>query len=276
MEIQAGYGEIKEVSSMKREEPLEEAYKNLKEQETPDLWSRIEAGIELEDLSKEEVRIPRNNEKKATNRRIAGKQVRTAAMMVAAVVILFISISLVSRRMNFYQKPKDNAVEVSPERIVDEDMISEDMIREDMINEENGSKNAQKGETFSDIKEMEKDDSDEKEAAVNEKNQDFADKAATGLPVTNNLPENGNSRGENIDTDSVAVSIRLRKDLEVKVSSLKKIKVSDLSSEVQEELKELLQDYNSCQFYKSESGEVYVEDNKILYLAEGVTVTVEE
>lgn len=314
---------------MKRENELEEAYKNLKEQETPDLWSRIEAGIEAESVLKEEVKndeekvagieaayIEKKNKEENGNiiyfsdrskKKITGKQIRTMAAIAAAVVILIISIPLVSKRMDFYEHSIENAVVASP-KAIEEDAISE--------GDDNG--NAETEDAILESAEMPTDGSSDAENITGSEEQEensvmkeskddpFGAAIITKQPssenvqisqkdgnekngMTNNVTPNPNietksleqdknlttpdiNNSEPSDTIDSMLSISLKKVSGVKASSLKKIKSSDLSPIIRTELKELLDDYSTCKFYKSRTGELYVKEKKILYLVKGVTL----
>lgn len=251
---------------MRREEELEELYKNLKKQETPDLWSRIEEGIETERAAEHKMKednlisFSERHQKKVT-----GKQIRIMATIAAAIVMLMISIPLVSNRMDFYKnsvekavvtsaKPIENNVEEENDAIVGE----QEPLTENM---ESNADNSVKTNADTTI-EYNTDVSPDKEEMPEHKKEETKNEANVG------------DKADQSSSTSIGTreSISLEKVSKVDSASLQKIKSSDLSKNVQKQLKNLLEDYDSCKFYKSEAGKVYVKEKGVLYLVKGVTI----
>lgn len=269
MEIQAGNGEIKEVSSV-REEELEKLYKNLKEQETPDLWSRIEAGIETETEAggeAKEEKVVLFSEKK--QRKITGKQIRAMSAVAAAIVILLVSIPIISKRLGVSPYSVKNSTEMSSnaETMTEDSMgmqpskdateIAENNSSQteeslgDAINSSGQSKD--KTDTFESREELQQDE--QREEIESDSYQEEAEKVEDSK--TDYYENTNNAESQNM--------VHLEKVSETKLPSLEKIERSDLPKNMQKQLKERL-DFQTCEFYQSTTGEVYVQEKGVWYM----------
>lgn len=214
---------------------IEEEYKKIKKQETPELWSRIEARIDIEE-AKEENRKENEKLKNVSyssdipKKKIGKKQIAAMSGVAAVIVVLLLALPLVSKRIKFYNNSVDGIMEVPTDSEEKYEMDTKD------------SKNAE-----SDLEQEQIIQSDE----------------SSSKDIKNSTTE---SRLE------PSGSIELKKISEVTVDSLKKINASDLPANIQEELKALLNDYDTCKFYKNKKQNIYILRKKILYLVVGVTL----
>lgn len=302
---------------MRKEQELEEAYKKIKEQETPDLWSRIEAGIDAE----ERVESGSRNENRVKIKKwtIPKKQIRIIVTVAAGIVILIISVPLVSKRMDFYQHSVNGVQEVSPKPTKEEGIIGGDGNEEEIEMDDSLAYDMAESDVDSlDSNEMPQDKEElENSESLQDDKKENSEKSIDDIEtnhikgndkanILNTAQDNEDSEevesadngtddivpNDSMESDNASLSseetpdkatvqsdksssitvIHLEKASGIKVSSLEKIKASVLSENVQEKLKELVEDYSTCKFYKDQKGKVYVQDNGTLYLVKGVMV----
>lgn len=258
MEISSGNGEVKEVSALSKDlkkqldyledidqlelqentedfaefEKYEIAYKNLKEQDAPDLWARIEAGIAEENI------MPIKKRKKKYVKYIA-----VFSTMAAAILLCLAVLPVVIDGMNQsdMMSSMDNAISSSSESEKSASEESEDSYT--MNNAETNGLNAE--ESVSQEKDTVPEEDTEK------KNSDSKGETET---------KNEQSKEEAVEL--IEIEDILEEDLE-------KIAFSTLSKASQKQIKELVENYKKCTFYIDETGTIYMIDEDIKYELRG-------
>lgn len=248
-------GETKNSEEFLEFQQYEEAYLNLKKQDTPDLWDRIEAGIEKE--RKETISATETVERKPESEEnvisINEKSKRFSNMkkyfgicsaLAAAVLLCFVVLPVVTA-----------GLESSDSKM--------------MSDSSNGVAVMEDDQTL----DYSKESSEDSDAAVMEETTEDTEQNTEESGRT--YFDKGYAQNSMEDTeDAVVENIQLIKAEEVSEADLKKIDFSDLSPNSRQQLKELGKKYVSCTFYVDKSEKIYVKDENVLYVVEGASVTV--
>lgn len=239
------FGEIENGEEFLEFQQYEEAYLNLKKQDTPDLWDRIEAGIEKErketTASIETVeRKPESEEKvisiKKKSKRVYNmkKYITMCSALAAAVLLCFVVLPVVTDGLG--SKDSEMMSDSSNGMEVMEDAQISDYTKK---SSETADSNEETAETDQKEEESERIDSNE-------------ESAQSSMEDTKN--------------------IQLVRAEKVSEADLTKITFSDLSQNSRQQLKELGKKYVSCTFYVDKSEKIYVKDEDVLYVVEGASL----
>lgn len=297
MEISSGNGEVKEVSALSKDlkkqldyledidqlelqentedfaefEKYEAAYKNLKEQDAPDLWARIEAGIDKDsktELNQKEIDITietdvkpevdiieetdevkegnieaslmkQTQEKSKKESNIVSinqrkKYVAAFSTMAAAILLCLVILPVVMDGTS--QSDTSATVENSTSSGADKEVNSKESADFDNI------------------------DSEETYELSQEENACLEDAETSNSAYEAALPKE-KSEGEEVEL--LEVEDVLEEDLE-------KIAFSSLSKISKKKIKELVENYKECTFYADEEGKVYLLDQEVMYEVKGV------
>lgn len=239
------FGEIENGEEFLEFQQYEEAYLNLKKQDTPDLWDRIEAGIEKErketTASIETVeRKPESEEKvisiKKKSKRVYNmkKYITICSALAAAVLLCFVVLPVVTDGLG--SKDSEMMSDSGNGMEVMEDAQISDYTKK---SSETADSNEETAETDQKEEESERIDSNE-------------ESAQSSMEDTKN--------------------IQLVRAEKVSEADLTKITFSDLSQNSRQQLKELGKKYVSCTFYVDKSEKIYVKDEDVLYVVEGASL----
>ncbi|MBQ4530806.1 MAG: hypothetical protein IJA36_09405 [Lachnospiraceae bacterium] len=252
-------------------EKYEAAYKNLKEQDAPDLWARIEAGIDKDsktELNQKEIDITietdvkpevdiieetdevkegnieaslmkQTQEKSKKESNIVSinqrkKYVAAFSTMAAAILLCLVILPVVMDGTS--QSDTSATVENSTSSGADKEVNSKESADFDNI------------------------DSEETYELSQEENACLEDAETSNSAYEAALPKE-KSEGEEVEL--LEVEDVLEEDLE-------KIAFSSLSKISKKKIKELVENYKECTFYADEEGKVYLLDQEVMYEVKGV------
>lgn len=179
------------------EKEFEELYSKIKEEETPDLWDRIERSLEVQPQKKK-----------------YGKWIISCSTLAASIVIFFLIVPLIST-----QKPKQNNAEIKNNSEVEDFAVNNDCVTEEL---------EEKNENIVDKENVPIDNTikNNEEKSVNTKG-DFADKESLKSEINTKLEKEGivlkEVNVEKIEEFEVVETKNLPDKLQIVVQEIEKL-----------------------------------------------------
>lgn len=226
---------------MKKENEIEKAYKEIKEQKTPDLWARIESEVEKEDKKTDREIVPESNTKRkqisGISKSLKSRKIEAGLCLVAGIIAILVVVPIFFEHGKSYE----NAV-IESTRDDEIESVESNTIGSDTM--EGGTKENSKNTDNS---------TDKPKASLENKEIEKEEK---------NFLESDELSGH-------AQQISLEIEKEVPLDTLNSIDSSKISMPIVNQLKTLLENYDACELYKDQEGHLYVLEEGTLYVVQG-------
>lgn len=278
------YNNIEQIEDFQEWKAYEEAYQNLKEQDAPDLWERIEVGIEKEQQGKKKDKHPKR------------RTIILSSSLVAAAILFVIIIPFAT---GFFNTGMGNNYDMAENFSTQlEDTMYEETTENSCSNEEGITNSMEFAETELAAQESvnsanteETLDSDTENIEENiitedvseEESKEFKseDKLQNSSQNTMEVKREENTsqsceKGKNDKENAVAYSMFITKEKEKDVTELVKISFDNLYPHVQNMVKEEIEDYKNYEYYwEKDSGFIYLKKGKVIYCINGAELVEE-
>lgn len=231
---------LEEIENLQDWKIYEEAYQKIKEQDTPDLWGRIEVGIEKEISAKKKTK------------RFSKKTIATYSSLAAAVLVCFITIAMASQV--FQTENQEHSVTESNSQQIEGVLPNHMAVEGDTINEEESTDMIEFAEQELPAKE-----------SINETEIENTEKKTSGKNVENTEEIEDENNQSNSERTEAALNITLKKEKNKDLTGLKIISFKDLKKDTKNIVKEEIENYNQYTYYLDNN-------NRQIYMKMGETV----
>lgn len=273
------YDNIEQIEDFQEWKTYEEAYRNLKEQDAPDLWERIETGIEKEEQGKKKGKHPKR------------RTIILSSSLVAAAILFVIIIPFATGFFNTSMGNNYNLAENSSAQW--EDTMYKETTESSCSNEEETTNSMEFAETELAAQEaVESADTEEtldsytenieenitiEDVAEEEESKEInsEDKLLNSSQKTTEAKREESTtqsyeNEKNDEENAVAYSVFITEEKEKDVTELVKISFDNLYPHVQNMVKEEIKDYKNYEYYwEKDSGFVYLKKGKVIYCING-------